>query len=112
VTDLVVNSGASLALQNISIIGGYSSGNGGDVNSAGTLAAPRCDFNAGLAGTGGGATFGPQLKLDGPRSDDEITIAIERELRRMFQEIQQCAPCPYGFPCSFRPVCSGRAAAL
>ena len=52
-TDVVVGSNASLSLQQISIIGGYSSGNGGDVNSAGTLAAAHCDFSAGLTGKGG-----------------------------------------------------------
>jgi 1-acyl-sn-glycerol-3-phosphate acyltransferase len=33
--------------------------------------------------------FGPPLKLDAMHSDDDITAAIERELRRMFQEMQQ-----------------------
>lgn len=33
--------------------------------------------------------FGAPLKLDGLQSDEEITAAIERELRRMFLEIQE-----------------------
>jgi len=33
--------------------------------------------------------FGPPMNLNGLHSDEEITAAIERELRRMFQEIQQ-----------------------
>lgn len=34
--------------------------------------------------------FGPVLKLDGLNTDAEITAAIEREVRRMFAEMQLC----------------------
>lgn len=43
-------------------------------------------------------TFGPALNLDGLDSDDEVTAAIERELRRMFQEIQQRSASPTSAP--------------
>jgi predicted outer membrane repeat protein len=62
-TDVVVGPNASVSLQHISIIGGYSSGNGADISNAGTLALAHCDVSAGLAVAGGGIYSTGSLSL-------------------------------------------------